>query len=133
MPGYWPSALGAATKVRIGEPGRGMSAYSVVTTICLFAGNSGGEARTSQLLFNSTWLSKIQCSIRPTGGAAPGIVYRDVIHFLSFSILSRTRNVVILRISGRGSGFSSGNWIEPLAVANFERSFAKAFTADGVG
>src|SRR6266404_8458176 len=37
MPGYWPSALGAATKVRIGEPGSAMSAYSVVTTICLCA------------------------------------------------------------------------------------------------
>ncbi len=29
----------------------------------------------------------------------------------------------------RGNGFSSGNWIDPLAVANFERSFAKALTA----
>lgn len=35
MPGYWPSALGLATKVRIGEPGIEMSAYSVVTIICL--------------------------------------------------------------------------------------------------
>jgi len=34
-----------------------------------------------------------------------------------------------LRIRGRGNGFSSGNWIDPLAVANFERSFAKALTA----
>src|SRR6267154_6450233 len=37
MPGYWPSVLGAATKVRIGEPGIEMSVYSVVTIICLFA------------------------------------------------------------------------------------------------
>ena len=35
MPGYRPSALGLATKVRIGEPGIEMSAYSVVTIICL--------------------------------------------------------------------------------------------------
>src|SRR6266481_4477047 len=34
MPGYRPSALGLATKVRIGEPGIEMSAYSVVTIIC---------------------------------------------------------------------------------------------------
>ena len=58
-----------------------------------------------------------------------GIVFRHVLHFLSSSILSRTRNAVILRIRDRGNGFSSGNWIDPLAVANFERSFAKAFTA----
>src|SRR5258707_11793036 len=50
MPGYWPSALGAATTVRIGEPGRAMSAYSVVTTICLFVGNFGRGARAGQLL-----------------------------------------------------------------------------------
>src|SRR6266404_5976586 len=50
MPGYCPSALGAATKVRIGEPGRAMSAYSVVTTICLFVGNFGRGARAGQLL-----------------------------------------------------------------------------------
>src|SRR6266481_5372060 len=50
MPGYRPSALGAATKVRIGEPGREMSAYSVLTTISLFPENSGGKARASQLL-----------------------------------------------------------------------------------
>src|ERR1700704_4179059 len=31
MPGDWPSALGAATKVRIGEPVRGMSVYAVLT------------------------------------------------------------------------------------------------------
>ena len=37
MPGYRPSALGLATKVRIGEPGIEMSAYSVVTIICLLA------------------------------------------------------------------------------------------------
>ncbi len=66
-------------------------------------------------------------------GLVLGIAFRHVFHFLSSSILSRTRNAVILRIRGRGSGFSSGNWIDPLAVANFERSFAKALTADGVG
>jgi len=33
MPGYRPSALGAATKVRMGEPGIEISAYSVVTII----------------------------------------------------------------------------------------------------
>jgi len=59
--------------------------------------------------------------------------YDAVLHFPSFSLLSRTRNAVILRIRGKGSGFSSGNWIDPLAVANFESSFAKAFTAEGVG
>src|SRR5512132_1533392 len=62
-----------------------------------------------------------------------GMVFRHGFHFPSASILSRTRNAVILRIRGRGSGFSSGNWIDALAVANFERSFAKALTADGVG
>src|SRR5215470_15830312 len=35
MPGYRPSALGLATKVRMGEPGIEMSAYSLVTIICL--------------------------------------------------------------------------------------------------
>jgi len=35
MPGYRPSAFGLATKVRIGEPGTEMSAYSVVTIIGL--------------------------------------------------------------------------------------------------
>ena len=65
--------------------------------------------------------------------AVSRVAYRPVLHFPSFSILSRTRKAVILRISAKGNGFSSGNWIEPLAVANFERSFAKAFTADGVG
>src|ERR1700745_300611 len=49
MPGYWPSAFGAATKVRIGEPGRAMSTYSVLTIICLFARNSDGGSRASQL------------------------------------------------------------------------------------
>ena len=57
----------------------------------------------------------------------------QVFHFSSFSILSLTRNAVIWRISGSGSGFSSGNWIEPFAVTNFESSFAKALTAEGVG
>jgi hypothetical protein len=37
MPGYSPSALGVATKVRIGEPGIEMSVYSVVTIIGLLA------------------------------------------------------------------------------------------------
>jgi len=64
-------------------------------------------------------------------GVASDIAY--VFHFLSFSVLSRTRNAVILRIRGRGNGFSIGNWIDPLAVAYFERSFAKALTADDVG
>jgi hypothetical protein len=36
MPGYRPSTLGAATKVRIAEPGMEISAYSVVTIIVLF-------------------------------------------------------------------------------------------------
>src|ERR1700746_346327 len=49
MPGYWPSAFGAATKVRIGKPCRAMSTYSVLTIICLFARNSDGGARASQL------------------------------------------------------------------------------------
>src|ERR1700690_4077718 len=70
---------------------------------------------------------------RELQGLDPGLIFRQVLHFLSPSMLSRTRNAVILRIRGRGSGFSSGNWIEPLAVANFERSFANAFTADDVG
>ena len=64
---------------------------------------------------------------------ARGYVLSQGFHFPSSSTLSRTRNAVILRIKGRGSGFSSGNWIDPLAVTYFERSFAKAFTADGVG
>ena len=49
MPGYRPSALGAATKVRIGEPGIGTSAYSVVTIIVV-GGKSGEEACASQLV-----------------------------------------------------------------------------------
>src|ERR1700676_5017449 len=48
------SALGAATKVRIGELDREMSAYSVLTIICLFPGNSGGGAKASQPACNST-------------------------------------------------------------------------------
>ena len=42
-------------------------------------------------------------------------------------------NAVILRIRGRGSGLSNGNWTDALAVVNSESSFAKAFSADGVG
>src|ERR1700675_3269231 len=45
MPGYSPSAFGAATKVRIGEPAREMSTYSVLTTICLTSTNSRRDAR----------------------------------------------------------------------------------------
>ena len=60
-------------------------------------------------------------------------VFSHVLHFPSFSMLSCTRNSVILRISGSGKGFSSGNWIDPLAVLNFASSSANAFTADGVG
>ena len=58
---------------------------------------------------------------------------RHVFHFPSFSRLSRTRKPVILRIRGNGSGFSSGNWIDPAAVARCDRSSANAFTADAVG
>ena len=50
IPGYRPSALGAATKVRIGDPGMEISAYSVVTIIVV--GESGEEACASQLLVN---------------------------------------------------------------------------------
>ena len=39
MPGYRPSALGLATKARIGEPGIEMSAYLVVRIICLLEEN----------------------------------------------------------------------------------------------
>src|SRR5215468_10193298 len=53
IPGYRPSALGAATKVRIGEPGIGTSAYSVVTIIVV-GGKSGEEACASQPLVNSS-------------------------------------------------------------------------------
>ena len=60
-------------------------------------------------------------------------VFRHVLHFRSFSRLSRTRNAVILRIRGKGRGFSSGTWIDPFASGNFSRSLAKAFTAEGVG
>jgi hypothetical protein len=63
----------------------------------------------------------------------PTPAFRHVLHFPSLSTLSRTRNAVILRISGKGSGFSSGNWIDPFAVAYLVNSFANAFTADGVG
>src|SRR5258705_13591816 len=49
-------------------------------------------------------------------------------HFAYPSRLSRTRNMVILRIKDKGSGFSRGNWMDPLAVLNFERVFSKAFT-----
>jgi hypothetical protein len=45
--------VGAARKVRIGGPDTEMSAYSVLTIICLFAGNSGGESRAGQLLINA--------------------------------------------------------------------------------
>jgi hypothetical protein len=65
--------------------------------------------------------------------ADPGPAFCQVFHFLSCSMLSRTRNAVILRIRGRGSDFSSGSWIDPFAVVNFESSFVKALTADGVG
>jgi hypothetical protein len=65
--------------------------------------------------------------------ADPGPAFCQVFHFLSCSMLSRTRNAVILRIKGRGSDFSSGSWIDPFAVVNFASSFVKALTADGVG
>lgn len=56
-----------------------------------------------------------------------------VLHFPSFSRLSWTRNAVIFRISGKGRGFSKGNWIDPRAVTNLESSFVKALIAEGVG
>jgi hypothetical protein len=65
--------------------------------------------------------------------ADSGPAFCQVFHFLSCSMLSRTRNAVILRIRGRGSDSSSGSWIDPFAVVNFESSFVKALTADGVG
>jgi len=40
-------------------------------------------------------------------------------------MLSRTRNAAILRIRASGSGWSSGDWIDPLAVTNFDRSSAQ--------
>src|SRR5271154_6786382 len=68
MPGYRPSAFGPAMKVRIGEPGRGMSAYSVVTIICLLAGDSGEDMKGSQLRITivpgkQSMDSKIQLSV----------------------------------------------------------------------
>ena len=48
------SALGAAAKVRIGELGKEMSAYSVLTIIWLFPGNSGSGAKASQPVCSST-------------------------------------------------------------------------------
>src|SRR5215210_6800069 len=54
-------------------------------------------------------------------------------HFASSSRLSLTRNFVILLIKDKGRGLSNGNRTDPLAVENFERFLAKAFTADGVG
>lgn len=67
-----------------------------------------------------------------TGNATLGS-YRPVLHFPSFSMLCRTRNATSLWIRARGNGFSSGNWIDPRPVVNFERSFAKAFIAAAVG
>lgn len=49
MSGYRPSAFGEATNVRIGEPGKGMSAYWVVTIIYGFARNSERDGTGSQL------------------------------------------------------------------------------------
>src|SRR5580693_4516736 len=46
MPGYRPSAFGAATKVRIGGPDIAISTYSVVMTIV--CSESGEAAETSQ-------------------------------------------------------------------------------------
>src|SRR5215469_18500714 len=43
----------AATKVRIGDPGMEISAYSVVTIIVLLSPESGEEASASQLLVDS--------------------------------------------------------------------------------
>ena len=63
MPGYRPSPLGLATKVRIGEPGIEMSAYSVVTIICFVGGKSGKEAWASQLLINSSSDSVVSFSL----------------------------------------------------------------------
>src|SRR6516164_1636467 len=63
IPGYRPSALGAATKVRIGEPGIGTSAYSVVTIIVV-GGKSGEEACASQLLVSPSSDSVASFSVR---------------------------------------------------------------------
>src|SRR5215469_9576859 len=63
IPGYRPSALGAAMKVRIGEPGIGTSAYSVVTIIVVGA-KSGEEASASQLLGSPSSDSVASFSVR---------------------------------------------------------------------
>lgn len=59
-------------------------------------------------------------------------IYR-VLHLASNSLLSRTRNAVILRMRGSGKGLSSGNWMAPRLVLNPARSLAKAFIGEGVG
>jgi len=80
MAGYRPSALGLATKVRIGEPGIEMSAYSVVTIICLLEEslakrhepvNSSSDSVASfshgQLHSLAALLNKLGDQCRPSG------------------------------------------------------------------
>ena len=50
-----------------------------------------------------------------------------------FSRFSFTRNSTILRMSGKGNGWSIGNWIDPFAILYFESSLLNASTGDGVG
>jgi len=57
MPGYFPSALGAATNVRIGEPESGMSSCCVVTIIFFEASFWIGCECADQLNPNRSFLN----------------------------------------------------------------------------
>src|SRR4051812_43185462 len=82
-----------------------------------------------------TWLELLEpvLCLRLAGiGSVSCVIYGRCLgdlHFPSCSRASWTRNLVICPTSANGSGFSNGNWIEPLAVVNPRSSLTKAFTA----
>src|SRR5580698_3112159 len=63
MPGYRPSAFGAATKVRIGGPDIAISTYSVVMTIV--CSESGEDFLNSRKKGSQKWSGRLDLNQRP--------------------------------------------------------------------
>src|SRR6266850_1135140 len=130
MPGYSLSALGVATKVRIGEPGRGISAYSVLTIMCVFAANSGGEARASQLINErnlAMTLPHTSKGKRTGANRHKSTGWRYILHYLTSCLVMIARRFAIswqypecLLGFMLGSELRSG--LRP-ALANFDGAF----------
>lgn len=110
MPGYCPSALGAATKVRIVKPWRGMSAYSVVTTICVSAGILAEGRDTVNPMLTLEEVSNLQRSI--FGGTTRSLL-----------MLAAWQSVYLMDVGERtaGPGNLEKAWVLPEIFYEFLR------------